>query len=383
MTRGYIRVMSAVEPFRIAVPDHELMDLRDRLHRTRWPERECVDDWSQGIPLAYTRELTEYWADEYDWRAREAALNRFDHFLTEIDGLGIHFIHQRSPHADAFPLVITHGWPGSIVEFHKVVEPLTNPTAHGGRADDAFHVVCPSLPGYGFSGKPTRTGWGVEKVAVAWDTLMTRLGYDRYGAQGGDWGAAVTTVMGINGGHCAAIHLNMPIGFPTSQGSFTTEEQHALDAIAHYRRWDSGYSKQQSTRPQTVGYGLTDSPAGQLAWIVEKFWSWTDCDGHLENVLSRDEILDNVMLYWLTGSAASSARMYWESFGSLATWGRVEVPTGVAAYPKEMFPTPRHWCESRYNITRWTSMPRGGHFAAFEQPESFVDDMRAFFAAMR
>ncbi len=375
--------MPAVEPFRIAIPDHELKDLRDRLHRTRWPERECVDNWSQGIPLAYTRELAGYWADQYDWRAREAALNRFDHFLTQIDGLQIHFIHQRSPHADAFPLIITHGWPGSIVEFHKVIEPLTDPTVHGGRAEDAFHVVCPSLPGYGFSGKPVRTGWGVEKVADAWETLMTRLGYRRFGAQGGDWGAAVTTVMGINRGHCAAIHLNMPIGTPTSTKSVTYEEQEAFDAMARYRQWDSGYSKQQSTRPQTIAYGLTDSPVGQLAWIVEKFWSWTDCDGHPENALSRDEILDDVMLYWLTGSAASSARMYWESLRSFATRGRVEVPTGVAAYPKEIFRPPRQWCESRYNITRWTSMPRGGHFAAFEQPGSFVNDVRAFFATVR
>ena len=210
--------MSAIEPFRIAIPDQDLADLRDRLHRTRWPDRECVDDWSQGIPLDYTRELATYWADEYDWRSREQALNRFDQFTTEIDGLGIHFIHQRSPHADAFPLVITHGWPGSIVEFHKVIEPLTDPTKHGGRAEDAFHVVCPSLPGYGFSDKPTATGWGIEKVAQAWETLMTRLGYDRYGAQGGDWGAAVTTAIGINGGHCAAIHLNMPLGFPAGDG---------------------------------------------------------------------------------------------------------------------------------------------------------------------
>jgi pimeloyl-ACP methyl ester carboxylesterase len=268
--------MLTVEPFRIAVPDDDLVDLRDRLHRTRWPERECVNDWSQGIPLAYTRELAGYWADGYDWRAREAALNRFDQFMTEIDGLDIHFIHQRSPHADAFPLIITHGWPGSIVEFHKVIEPLSDPTAHGGRAEDAFHVVCPSLPGFGFSSKPTTTGWGVGKVAEAWETLMTRLGYDRYGAQGGDWGAAVTTAIGHNLGHCTAIHVNMPIALPPAEGldSPSAEEQRALAAWAHYEQWDSGYSKQQSTRPQTLGYGLVDSPVGQLAWIVEKFWSW-------------------------------------------------------------------------------------------------------------
>lgn len=382
---GYIQPMPIVEPFRIAIPDEDLAELRDRLRRTRWPEHECVADWSQGIPLDYTKELARYWADEYDWRAREAALNRFDHFTTEIDGLGIHFIHQRSPHAGALPIVITHGWPGSVVEFHKIIEPLTDPTRFGGRAEDAFHVVCPSLPGYGFSGKPAETGWGVEKVAAAWETLMTRLGYDRFGAQGGDWGSAVTTAIGMNGGHCAAIHVNMPIGFPTSLNDPSPEEKRALAAADHYRKWDSGYSKQQSTRPQTLGYGLTDSPAGQLAWIVEKFWAWTDCDGHPENALSRDEMLDNVMLYWLTGSAASSARMYWESFGAslLLANGRVELPTGVAAFPKEIMPAPRSWCESRYNITHWNDMPRGGHFAAFEQPELFVGDLRAFFATVR
>jgi epoxide hydrolase len=375
--------MSELKPFRIDVPTEVLDDLQARLAHTRWPEAECVDDWSQGIPLAYTRELAAYWADGYDWRSREAALNRFDQFTTEIDGLDIHFIHQRSPHEDALPLVITHGWPGSIVEFQKVIEPLVNPAS--GRAEDAFHVVCPSLPGYGFSGKPARTGWGVDKIAQAWDTLMLRLGYDRYGAQGGDWGAAVTTQIGRNRGHCIAIHLNMPIAMPTagSGDDLTEDEQQALAAYAEHRRWGTGYSKQQSTRPQTLGYGLVDSPVGQLAWIVEKFWAWTDCDGHPENVLSRDELLDNVMLYWATGSGASSARLYWESFNSFITDGRVDLPTGVAAFPKEILRTPRRWCEAAYNITHWTTMPRGGHFAAFEQPDLFVDDVRAFFATVR
>jgi pimeloyl-ACP methyl ester carboxylesterase len=376
--------MPSVESFRIAVPDNVLIDLRERLHRTRWPEPECVDDWSQGMPLAYTRELAAYWADEYDWRTREAALNRFDQFVTEIDGLDIHFIHQRSPHTDAFPLIITHGWPGSIVEFREVIEPLTDPTAHGGRAQDAFHVVCPSLPGYGFSGKPTATGWGVDKVADAWETLMTRLGYDRYGAQGGDWGAAVTTAMGVKRGHCVGIHINMPLALPPAgMGSPTPEEQEALEARERYAKWDSGYMKQQSTRPQTLGYGLVDSPVGQMAWIVEKFWSWMDCDGHPENVLTKDELLDNVMLYWATASAASSARMYWESINSFGGFNRVELPTGIAAFPKEIIRAPRHWCEANFNITHWTAMPRGGHFAAFEQPELFVDDVRTFFGTVR
>src|SRR6202041_1422829 len=346
--------MLTVEPFRIAVPDDDLVDLKERLSRTRWPESECVNDWSQGIPLAYTRELAGYWADGYDWRAREAALNRFDQFMTEIDGLDIHFIHQRSPHEDAFPLVITHGWPGSIVEFHKVIEPLTNPSS--GRAEDAFHVVCPSLPGYGFSGTPTRTGWGVEKIADAWETLMLRLGYDRYGAQGGDWGAAVTTQLGRNRGHCAAIHLNMPIAPPpagSGGGDLTEDEQQALAAFAEHRKWGTGYSKQQSTRPQTLGYGLVDSPVGQLAWIVEKFWAGTDCDGNPENVLSRDELLDNVMMYWVTETAASSARLYWQSFGpGRRAIHKVTIPTGVAVFPKEIVPPVRRWMEGTYTDIR-------------------------------
>jgi pimeloyl-ACP methyl ester carboxylesterase len=380
--------MTDVRPFRIAVSDGDLDDLQRRLTHTRWPEAEPVDDWTQGIPLAYTRDLAEYWRDHYDWRAREAALNRFDQSVTELDGLDIHFIHQRSPHDTAFPLVLTHGWPGSIVEFHKVIEPLTNPTAHGGRAEDAFHVVCPSLPGYGFSAKPAATGWGVGKVAQEWDSLMRRLGYDRYGAQGGDWGAAVTTQIGLNEGGCAGIHLNMPLGRPPADGGDgsadpSEDEQKAFARLEYYQKWDSGYAKQQSTRPQTLGYALVDSPVGQLAWIVEKFWSWMDCDGHPENVLHRDELLDNVMLYWATGSGASSARMYWESFTSFGAGGRVELPTGIASFPMEIIRSPRSWCEVAYNVTHWTDMPRGGHFAAFEQPGLFVDDLRAFFATVR
>ncbi|HEU4361135.1 MAG TPA: alpha/beta fold hydrolase [Mycobacterium sp.] len=374
-----------MRPFRIAVADQVLKDLRLRLEHTRWPESECVDDWSQGIPLTYTRDLAEYWATEYDWRSREAGLNRFDQFITEIDGLDIHFIHQRSPHEDAFPLLITHGWPGSVVEFHKVIEPLTNPTAFGGRAEDAFHVVCPSLPGYGFSGKPTATGWGVGKIAHAWETLVQRLGYRRYGAQGGDWGATITTEIGRNRGRCVAIHLNMPVGRPPAETLIdpTAEEQQALTAMAHHRRWGTGYSKQNSTRPQTLGYGLVDSPVGQMAWIIEKFHAWMDCDGHPENVVSRDEMLDNVMLYWVPGTGASSARLYWESFASLGVGSRVDLPTGVAAFPKEILRPSRSWCEANYRITHWSAMPRGGHFAALEQPELYVDDVRTFFATVR
>jgi pimeloyl-ACP methyl ester carboxylesterase len=377
--------MTDIRGFRIDIADDVLIDLRKRLTAARWPEAECVDDWSQGVPLAYTRELADYWATGYDWRRCEAALNRFDQFVTEVDGLPIHFVHQRSVHPDAFPLIITHGWPGSIVEFSKVIAPLTDPTAHGGTAEDAFHVVCPSLPGYGFSGKPDAAGWNVGRTAAAWETLMTRLGYDRYGAQGGDWGAAITTEIGRNVGHCVGIHTNMPITAPTKEALRNPDDadRAALTAMEHYRRWDSGYSKQQSTRPQTLGYGLVDSPVAQLAWIVEKFWAWTDCAGHPENALTRDEMLDNVTWYWVTATGASSARLYWESFPALARGDRVELPTGVASFPKEISCPPRSWCEANYNITHWTTMPRGGHFAAFEQPGLFVDDLRAFFATVR
>jgi len=375
-----------IKPFRIAVGDGVLDDLKSRLRKTRWPEAELVDDWSQGAPLKWIQEICRYWAEDYDWRRREALLNRFAQFTTPIDGLDIHFVHARSPHPEAMPLIITHGWPGSIVEFHKVIEPLTNPTAHGGSAADAFHVVCPSLPGFGFSAKPAATGWGVDRIATAWVQLMARLGYQRYGAQGGDWGSAVTTSIGAQDPeHCAGIHVTLAMASaPKTDGEPTPEEARALKGIKHYADWDSGYSKQQSTRPQTVGYGLTDSPAGQAAWILEKFWAWTDCDGHPENILSRDELLDNVMLYWVTATAASSARLYWESFGPARRAAtQVNVPTGVAVFPKEIVTPVRRWMEGRYtNIRHWNEMPKGGHFAAFEQPELFIGDVRAYFRTL-
>lgn len=376
----------AIRPFRIAVADDVLRDLRARLRNTRWPEAEVVADWRQGAPLGWIRDICLYWAESYDWRAREAALNRFDQFVTELDGLDVHFIHARSPHAHAMPLLITHGWPGSVVEFHKVIEPLTHPTAFGGDAADAFHVVCPSLPGFGFSGKPTTTGWGVDRIAQAWIALMARLGYGRYGAQGGDWGSAVTSsVGGLDPEHCAGIHVTLAMDArPRVEGESTTQEQRALNGLDYYRKWDSGYSMQQATRPQTLGYGLTDSPAGQAAWILEKFWAWTDCDGHPENILSRDELLDNVMLYWVTASAVSSARLYWESFGKGGRRPPVDVPTGVAVFPKEIITPVRSWMEPRFrNIRHWSEMPKGGHFAAFEQPELFVGEVRAYFRTLR
>jgi pimeloyl-ACP methyl ester carboxylesterase len=277
-----------------------------------------------------------------------------------------------------------------VVEFHKVIKPLTDPQAHGGNAEDAFHVICPSLPGYGFSGKPETTGWGVEKIAKVWNTLMTRLGYDSYFAQGGDWGSAVTTAIGIQAaGNCAGLHVNMPIARATKAALENPDEsdKRALAGAGYYQQWGAGYSKQQSTRPQTLGYALVDSPMGQAAWIIEKFFEWTDCDGHPENVLTRDELLDNVMFYWLTGSGASSARLYWESFNR--TFGgegnhTVQLPAGCSIFPKEIVPTPRSWAEQRYkNIVYWNELNKGGHFAAFEQPELFVGELRDCFRLMR
>ena len=379
--------MTAIKPFSIHVADSDLQDLDQRLALARFPEKETPHDWSQGVPLEYMREVVDYWRDDYDWRRAESRINAFDQFTAEIDGLDIHFLHVRSEEPTALPLVLTHGWPGSIVEFLKVIEPLTNPAAHGGDSGDAFHVVCPALPGYGFSGKPAGTGWGVEKIASTWAILMECLGYDRYVAQGGDWGSAVTTALGVaDPKHCAAIHLNMVSAFPDpdTMDNLTELEQGAIAALKHYQDWDSGYSKQQSTRPQTLGYALVDSPVGQAAWILEKFWAWTDCDGHPENVLSRDEMLDNIMLYWLTGSGASSARLYWESFGSFGATKEITTPTGCSIFPKEIARCSRRWAEKRYtNIIHWNELDKGGHFAAFEQPELFVGEVRNCFRQVR
>ena len=370
-----------IRPFTIEVPDAAVADLRDRLARTRWPEKEPVEDWSQGIPLAYTQELCDYWATEYDWRRLETELNVRGNFVTRIDGLDVHFLHVRSSHADATPMILTHGWPGSVVEFLGVIDPLTNPTAHGGDADDAFHLVIPSLPGYGWSEKPATTGTGVERIAAMWNTLMVRVGYDAYVAQGGDWGSLVTDMIGMqNLGNVRAIHTNMPVAAPTpdSLEDPTEAEQAALAALSHYMDQDSGYSKQQSTRPQSLGYGLVDSPAGQCAWIAEKMWAWTDNDGHPESALSRDQILDNISVYWFTATGASSARLYWESMGKFGT-ATVEVPTGCSIFPKEIIRSSRRWAEQRFtDIRHWNELDRGGHFAAWEQPDLFVGEMRAF-----
>ncbi len=381
--------MTEIVPFEIAISQAAIDDLNARLSATRFPEAETTGDWNQGVPLAYAQELAQYWLNDYRWADRQAYFNRHAQFKTRIDGLDIHFIHVRSPHEQARPLIVTHGWPGSVVEFHKVIDALADPTVNGGDPGDAFHVVCPSLPGYGFSDKPTGTGWGVEKIAQAWDELMGRLGYNRYFAQGGDWGSAVTTAIAIqNRGRCAGIHVNMPNVRATKEALENPNEgdKRALAGAQYYQQWGAGYSKQQSTRPQTLGYGLVDSPVGQAMWVIEKFYEWTDCDGHPENVLTKEELLDNVMYYWWQGNGASSGRLYWESFNQAFAAGQdntVKLPTGCSIFPKEIVPAPRSWAEKRYkNIVYWNELDKGGHFAAFEQPELFITELRNCFRLM-
>jgi epoxide hydrolase len=381
------------ETFRIDIPDADLDGLRSRLRNARWPERATVDDWSQGVPLAYLQELCRYWADGYDWRATEARLNALDQFRMDIDGLGIHLIHARSPHVDALPLVLTHGWPGSIVEFLKVIGPLTDPPAHGGDRSDAFHVVCPSLPGFGFSDKPPRSGWGIERIADAWIELMARLGYARYGAQGSDWGTSISSLVGQRDRErVVGIHLTPPLAppDPSTLDDLTERERAALDDLERAARWESGYSSEQATKPQTIGYALVDSPVALAAWVIEKFWSWTDHDGDIELVLTRDELLDNLMFYWLPHTGASSARLYWESIGQVNAWisgtatDVIDVPTGCSIFPKELQRPSRRWAERRFiDIRYWNEPAHGGHFAAFEQPDLFVDEVRSFFRLVR
>jgi len=383
-------VTDAIKPFKAKIPSAVLKDLKQRLARTRWPEKETCGDWSQGVPLAYAQELARYWSSDYDWRRFEKKLNGWKQFTTSIDGIDIHFIHRKSRHKRALPIVITHGWPGSIVEFHKVIDALADPTAHGGNAEDAFHVVVPCLPGYGFSGKPATTGTSVEKIGRMWGTLMARLGYTRYVAQGGDWGSMVTQSMGMTETtHCAGIHINMPIVAPDpdTMANLTEREQAALADMGAYVEKGSGYSKQQSTYPQTLGYGLADSPVGQMAWVVEKFYQWTDCEAggtrHPENILSRDELLDNVMMYWLNNAAASSARLYWESFNAV-NMDPITIPVGCSIFPREIFRSSRRWAEKRFlNLIHWNELERGGHFAAMEQPELFLAEVRNCFRALR
>lgn len=378
--------MTQIRPFTLNVAQPHLDDLKTRIAQTRWAERETVDDWSQGAPLDAVKDLAGYWRKDYDWRRCEARLNALGQFVTEIDGLDIHFLHVRSPHPEAMPLVITHGWPGSVIEFMGVIEQLADPVKFGGRAEDAFHVVAPSLPGFGFSAKPAQKGWGVEQIARAWGQLMALLGYTRWVAQGGDWGSAVTTSIGVQRlTGCVGIHLNMPIGRPEAEDleNPTPAELKALAALKYYQDWDSGYSTQQRTRPQTVGYGLVDSPVGLAAWIFEKMWAWTDNQGSPYDALSRDQILDNIMLYWLPATGASSARLYWESFASFVPQ-EIALPVAVSAFPKEILPTPLKWAERNYKrLVHWGTMDKGGHFAAWEQPDAFVAELRTAFALMR
>jgi pimeloyl-ACP methyl ester carboxylesterase len=382
-------VSEPIERFEIHVDEAVLEDLHRRLAWTRFPDQIEGTGWEYGIAIDYLRELVAYWRDGYDWRLQEARLNQLPHFRTRIDGQSIHFVHARSARTDALPLLITHGWPGSVVEFLDVIPRLTDPEAHAGSAGDAFHVVAPSLPGYGFS-EPTRTrGWDVRRIARAFIELMRRLGYDRYGAQGGDWGAQVATRIGaLDPDGCAGIHLNMPIaGRPKDPGPLTDEEKADLAAMAYFQREESAYAFQQGTRPQTLGVALNDSPAGLLAWIVEKFRAWSDCDGHPETTFTRDQLITNVMLYWVTQTITSSARLYWEARHAASRDEKPEyvgVPTGVARYPKEdVLRFPRPWVERHYNVTHWTVMPQGGHFAAMEQPALFVEDLRKFFRTLR
>jgi epoxide hydrolase len=381
--------MDELTSFRIDVPQADLDDLAYRLDRTRWPDQLPGVGWDYGVPLEYVRELASYWRTGYDWRVQEARLNAFDQFTTAIDGQRVHFLHVRSASPDALPLIITHGWPGSVVEFMNVIGPLTDPAAFGGSPGDAFHLVIPSIPGYGFSGPTRDRGWEVRRVARAWAELMSRLGYARYGAQGGDWGSSISRELGRAApDRVVGVHLNML--FPYVRGAepddLTAVERARLSAVREFQARGSGYFALQSTKPQTLAYGLADSPAGQLAWIAEKFNEWTD--GGLPGAVDRDQLLTNVTVYWLTGTAGSSARLYYETARARA-WGPASwgdgpgVPTGVAVFPKEIAPPIRRFAEQAENIVHWTEFDRGGHFAAMEAPDLLVGDVRDFFRPLR
>ncbi len=382
---------AAIEDFRIEIDEAVLTDLKERLARTRWPDQIPGTGWDYGTDLAYLKQLCAYWRDGFDWRAVEAQLNAFPQNRTRIDGQPIHFLHARSRHAGALPLILTHGWPGSFTIFKRVIAPLTDPTAHGGSEKDAFHVVCPSLPGYGFSGPTRERGWDPQRIGEAQIELMRRLGYARYGAQGGDWGSMVTAQMGrLDPEHCAGIHLNLAIALPPDpanpEAGLSEEEKQRVKESEAFRAREMGYYQIQGTKPQTLAYGLNDSPAGLAAWIVEKFRTWSDCDGDVESKFSKDDLLTNLTLYWATGTINSSTRLYYETMQSGRvgfTQGRVEVPTGCTIFPKEIFKAPRSWMEEVYDVTWWTEQPRGGHFPMLEEPDLFVADVRGFFATLR
>ncbi|WP_158883795.1 epoxide hydrolase family protein [Amycolatopsis anabasis] len=381
-----------MHPFLIDIPQERLDDLRERIAATRWPGELPGVGWSRGVPEAYLRELAEYWRTTYDWRSAERELNRFPQFTTVIDGAKIHFLHVRSPEPDALPLVLTHGWPGSIAEFLDVIGPLTDPRAFGGDPARAFHLVLPSIPGFGFSGPTVETGWNARRVAGAWAELMRRLGYHRYGAQGGDAGAVIALELGrIDPEHVLGIHVNMLLTFPSGDPAELAElDETDRERLAKLERFEnelSGYMKLQSTRPQTLAYALTDSPVGQLAWIVEKFREWTDCSAVPEEAVDRDRLLTNVTIYWLTGTGGSSAHHYYEGAADLRRVGGADsvprpitTPVGVAVFGRDILPPIRRIADRDLpKIVHWTEFDRGGHFAALERPEEFVGDVRAFF----
>ncbi len=379
----------AIVPFKIQVPDAVLRNLKERLGRTRFPDQLQNVGWDYGADPAYIRPLVEYWRDRFDWRAQERRLNELDQFTTKIDGLTIHFIHQKSRVPNAMPLVLTHGWPGSIYEFHKIIGPLTDPVKYGGRPEDAFTVVAISLPGFGFSERPAARGYSPEKMADIIATLMARLGYTRYGVQGGDWGGIISRIIALkDASHVAGLHLNFCVagapqgvsnpleGVPEAEAALMRETNARMEN-------ERAYQQIQGTKPETLGFALTDSPAGLAAWIVEKFHAWCDCGGNIESRFTKDDLLTNVTIYWVTQTAASSTRIYYENRVAPPVQGRVSVPTACALFPKEISTPPRKWVEARYNLVRWTPMPRGGHFAALEQPDLLVDDVRAFFRGLR
>jgi pimeloyl-ACP methyl ester carboxylesterase len=387
----------SIRPFRVDIPDAAVADLRRRLAATRWPDMETVTDQSQGVQVARLRELFDYWMTDYDWRKVETRLNELRMFITEIDGLDIHFIHIRSPHANALPMVMTHGWPGSILEFMKVMGPLTDPTAHGGVAEDAFHLVVPSIPGFGFSGKPSQVGWGSDRIGRAWAVLMQRLGYERYVSQGGDCGSVISHRMALqNVSGLVGIHVNMPgtvpkeiaailaSGGPAPEG-LSDDERKAFDALDTFYKDSSGYAAMMVTRPETIGYSLVDSPVGLAAWIYEKFAQWTYSGGQPERVLTKDEMLDDISLYWLTASGASAARIYWEDHSN--NFNAVDIPmlpVAVTVFPGEIYCAPKSWAERCYhNLIYFNKADNGGHFAAWEQPETFTREVRAAFRSLR
>jgi microsomal epoxide hydrolase len=386
-------VSQSVEPFRIEVPDAVLEDLRERLARTRFPDQLEGTSWEYGTELGYLRALCEYWCETFDWRAQEAALNRLPQFRTSIDALSLHFVHVRSSEPEALPLVITHGWPGSIFEFTKILGPLTDPVAHGGRAEDAFHVVCPSLPGFGFSERPREPGeQEIPRIARRIAQLMERLGYARYGAQGGDWGSFVTRHLAlVDPEHVCGIHLNMvqvlpPQGADPFEG-LSQHERAALTRAMSLQKEETGYLAIQRTKPQSLGYALNDSPAGLAAWLVEKFRGWSDCQGEIERRFTKDELLTNITIYWVTETITSSLRLYREALrrgmGAMLGEGRVGVPTACALPAAEMYTSPRRWAEHYYHVTRWTELPSGGHFTALEEPGWLVRDIREHFRSVR